>query len=355
MTASPGTPVTAGAPRAPRLLLVSPAFHGYWHSIASAFARDGNDVTVHRYDAYDTLGDKTRLKATVELPERLAVGPLRPAGSARRRAETARLTDRAIAALRETRPDRVVIIKGDGLDERFWDALGATPRILWLYDDLHRHEYTPDFLRQVGPVVEYARSEAEMLRARGVDAHFVPNAFDPHRASDTGARRPEIAFIGAGYENRRRILTGLAAQGLPVRAWGRDFSRHPLDRARTFSWSRPPLEASREVPLERAYQIHAESAAEVAVHGLQNGHAMRTFEIPGMGGVQLVDREDVAEFYDVGTEVALWHDEDELAELCRRALSDPAWARGLREAGRRRTLAEHTFDHRIREVDALWD
>ncbi|WP_341854294.1 glycosyltransferase [Brachybacterium sp. GPGPB12] len=233
-----------------------------------------------------------------------------------------------IARMREVRPHRVVVIKGDGLDERFWDALGDTPRILWLYDDLHRHDYTDEFLRQVGPVVDYARSETDMLRARGVDAHFVPNAFDPHRSEPTSRRTDEIVFIGSGYANRKEPLTHLAEHDLPVHAWGRDFSRHPFDRARTFSWSRPPIAASREVPLERAYQIHAEGAAAVAIHGLQNGHAMRTFEIPGMGGVRLVDRDDVDQFYEVGTEVAVWHDREELLDLARRALQDRAWGRG---------------------------
>ncbi|MGY5765681.1 CgeB family protein [Brachybacterium sp. DNPG3] len=348
------TPSSSATPvpgtRQETLLLVTPAFHGYWRSIGDAFERLGHRVGVVRYDAYDTVAEKTRLKATVELPDRLRL----PGADDRRTAERARLTDRVIAALQRIRPDRVVIIKGDGLDERFWDALGDTPRILWLYDDLHRHDYTEEFLREVGPIVDYARSEAEDLRALGADAHFVPNAFDPHRAERTSARTGEIVFIGSGYANRMTTLTHLADQGLPVHAWGRDFSRHPWDRARTFSWSRPSFASSREVPLERAYQIHAEAAAAVAIHGLQNGHAMRTFEIPGMGGVQLVDRDDVDQFYDVGTEVAVWHDLDELTELSRRAIADPGWAQGLRDAGRRRTLAEHTFDHRIQEVDRLW-
>lgn len=331
-----------------RLLLISPSFHGYWRSIGDAFARRGYEVHTARYDAYDTVGEKLRLKSTVELPERL-----RLAGD-RRSAERTRLTDRVIATMRALRPDRVVVIKGDGLDDRFWEELGALPRILWLYDDLHRHDYDDEFLRRVGPVVDYARSETELLRERGVDAHFVPNAFDPRRAEPTGHRSGEIVFIGSGYANRYETLTRLAERGLPVHAWGRAFSRHPADRARTFSWHRPPIRASREVPLERAYQIHAEGAAAVAIHGLQNGHAMRTFEIPGMGGVQLVDRDDVEQFYDVGTEVAVWHDLDELADLSRRALTDSAWAEGLRVAGRRRTLAQHTFDHRIQEVDSLW-
>lgn len=334
-----------------RLLLVTPTFHGYGRSIAEAFERRNYVVRTVRYDAYDTVPEKLRLKATVEVPERLPVPAL---GAARRSAERARLTDRVIAALRETRPDKVVVIKGDGLDHRFWDALGDTPRILWLYDDLHRHDYTTEFLRAVGPVVDYAESEAEMLRGLGVDAHCVPNAFDPHRARPTGVRREELVFIGSGYANRRSTLEHLHAQGLPVHAWGRDFSPHPVDRLRTFSWDRPAFPASREVPLERAYQLHSEGAAAIAIHGLQNGHAMRTFEIPGMGGVQLVDREDVSRYYEVGTEVALWRGLDELTELSRRALADRTWGDRMREAGRARTLAEHTFDHRLEEVDALW-
>lgn len=343
MTAS-AAPGSAG-----RLLLISPAFHGYWASIQDAFARRGYDVTTVRYDAYDTIAEKVRLKATVEVPEKLHIG-----AAGRRAAENRRLTDRVIRALRTVRPDKVVVIKGDVLDERFWDALGSTPRILWLYDDLHRHDYTLDFLQRVGPVVDYARSEAERLAAEGVDAHFVANAFDPHRVQPPARRTGEIVFIGSGYANRREILTELAARDLPVHAWGRDFSRHPIDRLRTFSWSRPAIHASREVPLGRAYEIHAEGAAAVAIHGLQEGHAMRTFEIPGMGGVQLVDREDVDQFYEVGTEVALWRDVDELEALARRAVEDPAWGDRMRAAGRARTLAEHTFDHRIAEVDVLW-
>ncbi|WP_114853261.1 glycosyltransferase [Brachybacterium sp. YJGR34] len=334
--------------RTETLLLVTPAFHGYWRSIADALERRGYTVRTIRYDAYDTLPRKAWLKARVELPERLHL-PGDP-----RAGERARLTDRLLAQMREIRPDRVIVIKGDGLDARFWEALGARPRILWLYDDLHRHDYTDDFLRAVGPVVDYSRTETAALRARGVDAHFVPNAFDPHRAVPTGRRRDELVFIGAGYPERSATLMELARRGLPVHAWGRDFSRHPVDRARTFSWRRPPIAASREVPLERAYQIHAEGAAAISLHGRQNGLAMRTFEIPGMGGVQLVDREDVASFYEVGTEVAHFRDLDELEDLARRALVDPAWGERMREAGRARTLAEHTFDHRLEEVDALW-
>lgn len=332
-----------------RTLVVSPSFHGYWQSFQDALARRGDDVTTVRYDAYSTAREKLRLKATVELPERLRL-PGDP-----RAAERARITDHVIARLRAVDPDRVLIVKGDDLDERFWDVLGDMPRVLWLYDDLHRHDYTPGFLREVGPVVSYSPSESAALRRKhGVDATFVPDAFDSHRAEPTCRRTQEIAFVGSGYPNRVEILSELARRGLPVHAYGREFSRHVVDRLRTWSWRRPALRASRDIPLDRAYRVMGEAAAAVNIHGLQTGHAMRTFEIPGMGGVQLVDRDDVAALYEIGTEVAVWHDLDELAELAARAMRDARWARGLREAGRRRTLAEHTFDHRMETVESLW-
>lgn len=338
--------VTQPAPR--RILLLSPAFHGYWKSIEDALVRLGHEVRTVRYDAYDTVPDKLRLKATVELPDRLRLP------GDRRTPERHRKTDRVIAALREFRPDRVLVVKGDLLDDRFWEALGEIPRILWLYDDLHRHDYSREFLRAVGPVVSYSPSETKELASDGVAAAFLPDAFDPHRVAAPVQRTGEIAFVGSGYENRYRILTDLHEAGLPVHAWGRDFSRHPVDRLRTFSWSRPPIAASRDVPLDRAYEIVGEAAAAVNIHGLQTGHAMRTFEIPGMGGVQLVDREDVEMFYEVGTEVAVWRSTEELIALARRAVEDPAWGNGLRAAGQRRTLAEHTFDHRMRTLEDLW-
>ena len=70
--------------------------------------------------------------------------------------------------------------------------------------------------------------------------------------------------------------------------------------------------------------------------------------------MQLIDRPDMAGLYDEGVEVAPWETFDELLELCARARVDLPWAEGLRQAGRRRTLAEHTFDHRVARLERLW-
>jgi spore maturation protein CgeB len=210
-------------------------------------------------------------------------------------------------------------------------------------------------LARATAVTSYSPLDVKRLREDGIDAHHLPNAFDRDRATVRPmTRRDEISFVGARYPDREQALVGLHQAGVPVRAYGRDWSRHPFDRLRTWGWRRPDVPAERGVDRDTAYAVMAASAATVNMHTDQDGFAMRTFEACGAGAVQLIDRPDLAGLYDDGVEVAAWETFDELLELCQRARVDLAWADGLREAGRKRTLAEHTFDHRVAVVEQLW-
>lgn len=81
---------------------------------------------------------------------------------------------------------------------------------------------------------------------------------------------------------------------------------------------------------------------------------MRTFEACGVGGLQLIDRRDVTDYYDPGTEILPFSSEAELLELAERAIVDDRWGDRIREAARKRTLAEHTFWHRAKQLVASW-
>lgn len=331
-----------------KLLIISPAFHGYCHSIADGFRGLGYEVTVHRYDAFDTLKDKVRNKALYELPSKLGFDGQKAAEKA--------ATSKALEVIEQVKPDKLIVIKADTLGDNFWQAVAdrKVPYLLWLYDDLKRHRYTIEFLRSLPAVVSYARSEAESFAAEGINAHFVANGYDPKLAAFPTTRVPEIVFVGSRYENRETILLALKDAGLSVRAYGRGWSHHPFDRLRTWELKRPNLPAERDIPLHEAYRVQAAAAASLNVHGLQAGLAMRTFEVPGMNGLQLIDRPDVAEFYEIGKEVLLYQSTEELIELCQHIIADPRWSDSIRAAGLKRSQAEHTFFHRAQSMDALW-
>ena len=333
---------------AEHILLVTPAFHGYYRSIADGFRQLDYTVTSYCYDLYSSATSKLRNKMMLELPQRVGIST----HDARSRWDT----QRAVQALRSARPDRVLVIKGDSLGEDFWSELDSmgVPVTLWLYDDLERHRYSFDFLSRLQPVLTYASSEAERLKDAGIDARYVPNAFDPQLAQLPTRWRHELVFVGAKYPNRTDILERLVRDGFPVRAYGRQWSRHPYDRLRTWELRRPKIPGERDIPLAEAYRIQGGGAGAINIHGLQAGLSMRTFEIPGMGGVQFIDRPDVAEFYDPGTEVLVYDSYDELRELAQRALTDVDWTRSIRQRARERSLAHHTFRHRAELVAGMW-
>lgn len=331
-----------------RILLVAPAFHGYGDSIAGALRRAGHEVVVHPYDANRTAMAKVRTKLVHELPGRL--------GSARGHLARRRLlTDRAVDAVRTSHADVVLTIKGDGLGVAYWEAVDASGarQLLWLYDELARMDLDEQVLTSRPSIVSYSPHDVAALTARGLNASHLLDAFD-HTIPFEPVVTDEVVFIGARYPDRTRILEDLHARGIAVRAYGRDWSRHPVDRLRTWEVRRPDVPSARGIDRSTAYALTAGAVAAINSHTDQDGFTMRTYELPGTGSLQLIDRPDVATLYEPGREVLVFTGPDELAELCGRARADRAWARGIAEQGRVRTLAEHTFDHRVPLLESAW-
>ncbi len=337
---------------APRLLLISPAFHGYWRGLEAAFSSLGYVVQTHRYDEHATLSAKLRVKAIElgrRLPGRTEQHPHAPEGI------DERATAGALAAVAQANPDRVLLIKADSFGSALWERLAARgrPYGLWLYDEVRRTRHTPQTLAHAGALASYSPKDVADLRAAGHAVTWVPGGFDTSVTASTRST-PEVVFIGARYPNRERLLTHLHAAGIPVRAYGRDWSGHPLDRLRTWRVGTPGVPAARDVSRADAYGLMAGARASLNVHHDQDGFTMRTFETPGVGGFQLLDRADVSAFYEPGTEVAVFSSPDEAVDLARRAAVDRAWADRIRAKGQARTLAEHTFVHRARALESLW-
>lgn len=331
-----------------RVLLVSPGFHGYHAAIAAALGERGHVVSTHVYDDHGGKAGRAWHQLRHQLPHKLGAGSLRRLA----REDTAR----AAAAVGLIRPDAVVVIKGDTLEQPFWDALGGLPRITWLYDEVRRTRWTFDRLADVGPLATYSAQDATAFGSAGLDSRHLPLAYD-HRLvpSPSQVRTTDVTLVGARYPAREDVLTVLHDHGVPVRAYGRDWSGHPVDRLRTWRVGGTGVPAERDVSRAAAYDVMASSAATLNLHNDQDGFTMRTFEAAGVGAVQLVDRADTEGLYTPGDEVLTWTSHDELVELCRRTLSEPAWAESVRAAARARTLAEHTFDHRVAVLEGAWD
>lgn len=332
-----------------RLLIVSPGFHGYYAGVARAFTRLGYEVETHQYDAVSSPLEQAWNKVRHEMPAKAR-------GESRHLSERT-VSRRAVRRLRESRPDVVLVIRGDVLTEEFWQeaAHGRRPVVTWMYDEIRRTAFDADMVGRYSRLATYSALDTAQLRAGGHDAQHVPLGFDDsivrtHTSSGSGV----ISFVGAPSPRRAEALNALTAAGLPVKAWGRGWSDHPLDRARTWRIRSAGLPAGRDVSGPDAHAIMHNSVATLNIHGDQDGFTMRTFEAAGVGGVQLIDRDDVSEFYEPGDEVLVYRDAEELTEHARRAVRRPQDFRVLRERAAARTVAEHTLRHRAQALERLW-
>lgn len=331
-----------------RLLILSPSFHGYWRAIEAAFARLGYAVSTVCYDHYATIHSKVKNKLRSELPKRLGLPD---------RDYAARLSsEQALAAIREVKPDRILVVKGDFFTEPFWEELDAlrVPRTLWLYDELRRTRHTEETLRRFDGIASYSRNDVQDLRVKGYNSIFVPLAFDLDTLFSP-QHHAQVTFIGARYPGRESLLRELHGAGVPVRAYGREWSHHWFDRCRTWRVTSPEFPTGRDLDRGLTYGVMAGSPSTLNIHGDQDGFTMRTFEAAGVGAVQLIDRIEVSEFYEPGVEVAAFSSLDELIELANRSIIDDRWGDRMRVAARSRTLAEHTFFHRALALEAQWD
>ncbi|WP_244157449.1 CgeB family protein [Pseudoclavibacter helvolus] len=303
-------------------------------------------MTTHCYDAPAGVIGKLGNKLVHELPERLQWKHLRDAA-----------TDRAISALDRVQPDLVIVVKGDQLADKWWDAVkrSAAKPVLWLYDELARMDYDVESLRELGPVVSYSPHDVGVMRAAGVHAEFVPDAHDSLLKFEP-VSVPGISFVGARYPNREALLREVAQHGsAEVFVYGREWSRHLWDMVRTRRFDDSGVTAGRDVSRPEYYGIMRGSVATLNMHGDgHDGFSMRTFEAPGVGGLSLIDKEEVAQFYDIGTETLVFRDSGDVLEAVKRAAREPAWADAIRVAGARKTLAKHTFVHRVAQLEKLW-
>ncbi|WP_258070980.1 glycosyltransferase [Pseudoclavibacter sp. RFBG4] len=250
----------------------------------------------------------------------------------------------------------MVIIKGDQLGEAWWEAVQASrlPTATWLYDEIQRTRYSVRTLQSLGPIASYSRSDSARLQALGAHAAHVPLGFDS-LLQFSPVPSSAVTLVGARYPNREDLVVNVKSSGVPVRAYGREWSRRLWDVARTRRFRGAGVPVGGDLDRAAAYGVMAGSLATLNIHSNQDGFTMRTFEAAGVGALELIDRADVSEFYDIGTEILVFDSAEDVVESARRAQRDTAWASAIRAAGRKRTLAEHTLIQRARSLEAMWD
>ncbi|MDB6118711.1 MAG: hypothetical protein JWO08_2492 [Verrucomicrobiaceae bacterium] len=134
-----------------------------------------------------------------------------------------------------------------------------------------RHANEPELHSLQGPVVHY------LPFAYAPEIHFPPSLSLDERQK----WRSDVLFIGGADAERSGIMTELVRRGLNASLWGGGWLRHPSLRAHVHEHAGP--EQFRNLVSCAAVNLCLVRRAN------RDGHSMRTFELPAVGGCMLVE------------------------------------------------------------------
>ncbi|MDR3205371.1 MAG: glycosyltransferase [Deltaproteobacteria bacterium] len=251
-------------------------------------------------------------------------------------------------------PETLILIK-----DRFPHCLTA----FWFVEDFRRFSYVFDlapaydlFFHIQGPLFAPIVKRLGLKRAWYLPLAADPDFFKPSIAPPT-PYRAQISFMGAGYPNRRRVLTDFwqkrwskinnLAKGFKIFGSGWEGLKSPLIDFL--------FENGRRILLSEIALIYAGSEVNLNIHssdsdGFDTSGAFvnpRTFELAASGAFQTVDSRPLIEGLFNEDELSLAVEPEQMAQAAENHLLDPRPGRAQALKARTRVLKEHTYAHRL--------
>ncbi|RLL51948.1 hypothetical protein D8Y20_08025 [Mariprofundus sp. EBB-1] len=150
----------------------------------------------------------------------------------------------------------------------------------------------------------------------------------------------QVSFIGSNYGNRAEWVESLKDRGIHVDTFG-------------YGWPAGPVAAEKITEIMRASQISLNFGDSGVViedgkHVRSRQIKARVFEVPGAGGLLATEpAEHLDEFFELGKEMVVFENIDELANHIRELLAHPEKRDTIALAGFERTKNEHTYESRF--------
>jgi hypothetical protein len=197
-------------------------------------------------------------------------------------------------------------------------------------------------------------SVVDDVAARGVDAYEFRRGFGASvlDSIDADGKTVPVSFVGslsARHTGRIRVLERVAAQH-PLSIWGVGLENLPADsplhdchRGPAWGLEMYDVLARSEVTLNR----HIDLAGDVAANH-------RLYEATGVGTCLVTDwKSNLQDLFAVDEEVVAYGSPAECVDAVGTLLNQPEQRRDIATAGQERTLADHTYEQRMRRLERI--
>lgn len=237
---------------------------------------------------------------------------------------------------------------------------GDCPTVNWFADDHWRFDI---FTRHMAPAFDLAVTTDEdslpKYAAAGIErVHLSQWACNRYAYDRTGGpTEHSVTFVGQPHAERGAIIERLRSAGHEVECWGQGWPAGRLDHegmVRVFGSSRVNLNLSNSSLPANTLRVRIGRLLGRGPKGPRPAQIKgRNFEVPGCGGFLLTERVPHLErYFELGSEIGVYDGEEDLVEQVGHWLGHEEQRATVAEAGYRRTMAEHTYDHRFTSIFA---
>lgn len=191
------------------------------------------------------------------------------------------------------------------------------------------------------------KNAAKKLKGLGLNAALMHEAMNPfwHKPSFQEIKN-FMVIAGSFYDYRNYMTHQLIKKNIPVKLFGRKLPKWAYKNIKQ-------KHSNKYIVKEEKSKYFGEAIACVNSTAMSEFDSLncRAFEIAGAKGLQFLEyRPAVEDCFEIDKEIKVFHTLEELEDLYYWALKDPKSGYKIREAGYKRALAEHTYQHRIKTI-----
>lgn len=261
----------------------------------------------------------------------------------------------------EQRPNIVLALAQAPLDKMTLAKMrqAGMATVMWFVEDWQVFNYWLSYapLYDAFAVIQKEPFLSELARIGQKHAFYLPlaalpNFHAPLELSEADKQKygADLAFLGAGYPNRRLAFRRFAKRNFKI--WGSDWDGEQFLAPNIQDHGRR-IGEEESVKIYNASKINLNLHSSLQTDKLVSGGDFvnpRTFELAAMGAFQLADKRALMPELFAENELATFADLDDLEKKIDYFLAHPEERKAFAERSRQRVLRDHSYEARMKTL-----
>jgi spore maturation protein CgeB len=276
-----------------------------------------------------------------------------------------RMNQALLELVRREQPDITLVVPytDQFIPEVIRQIRQHTSTVAYLWDDPWRVSYSRFLAGHFDFVTTSDVNGVRRLREAGYEnAVYSPFGCNTHLFQERSLPKLyDVTFVGQYHPYRAWLFGRLREAGVALRVWGHGWPAGHIGLSSmidVFNQSKISLNMTNCVSWDLRYLSSSLRAVKDTLNSLRLRDPKtremvkaRHFEINACGGFQLsYYSEGLERFYRIGEEIAIYASPAELVEKVNYYLKHDAERESIAHCGFERTIAEHTLEHRYRQL-----